>query len=218
MPEKDSFHILPRGLLRFRQHSSGKNRSHRYHRTLPIWPETKYWLRGNWTQVLGRKNCWQEEPPRKNLPIWHRYKPWKHGHQKSATTGKNVSKLLCYSLHQPLTQVPPFSGTQLSHQWNERPELDQLITFLSYSRPPLISWRNLWTLLPEKIHIHKFLWFQGVHRPRFRIKWDSLWRQKHSAGRGGKKGEMSDTFVNHPLSSARHQIMTSRSMCVAFIN
>lgn len=29
---------------------------------------------------------------------------------------------------------------------------------------------------------------------------------------------MSDTFVNHPLASARHRIMTSMNMCVAFIN
>lgn len=50
-------------------------------------------------------------------------------------------KIFYYSLHQPLTQVLPFSGSQLSHWRNERPELNQLrlVTFLSYIRPPSIS-------------------------------------------------------------------------------
>ena len=110
--------------------------------------------------MSGQKNWWQEEPPGKTPPIWHRNKTWKHGHRKSATATKNVltPKIFYYSLHQPLTQVLPFSGSQLSHRRNERPELDQLrlVTFLSYVRPPSISWWNPWTLLPGKHTLTNF--------------------------------------------------------------
>lgn len=45
-----------------------------------------------------------------------------------------------------------------------------------------------------------------------------VWRGEKKRRNEKKKGEMSETFVNHPLTSARHRIMTSINMCVAFIN
>lgn len=71
-------------------------------------------------------------------------------------------KIFYYSLHQPLTQVLPFSRSQLSHWRNESPELDQLrlVTFLSYIRPPSITMKRSMKsmdLVTRKTHIHKFL-------------------------------------------------------------